>query len=199
MWKSWTSRSGLCRAKAGTGRRSSRRAKATAGRISNECGQAETCGSFHRSARTPAALLSPRQGRAGRASRPTWLGRVHAGLSGGVGRSGLCKSVAQRGDPGIFDRLVKDYFESPDYLRLGPSTQKAYRGVIERMVRDENIGHRLVKEMSRHGEASGIGFPNLPGRFGKEDEKSNEFSEDLAKWRPVGESNPCFQRERLTS
>ena len=36
------------------------------------------------------------------------------------------------------------------------------------------------------GEASGVGFPNLPGRYGKEDEKSNEFSEDLAKWRPVG-------------
>ena len=49
------------------------------------------------------------------------------------------------------------------------------------------------------GEASGVGFPNLPGRYGKEDEKGNEFSEDLAKWRPVGESNPCFQRERLTS
>ena len=49
------------------------------------------------------------------------------------------------------------------------------------------------------GEATGSGFPNLPGRFGKEDKKSNELSEDLAKWRPVGESNPCYQRERLVS
>jgi integrase len=32
---------------------------------------------------------------------------------------------------------------------LGTSTQKAYRGVIERLVRDENIGHRLVAQMSR--------------------------------------------------
>jgi site-specific recombinase XerD len=44
---------------------------------------------------------------------------------------------------------VREYFESPDYRRLGPSTQRAYRGVIERLVRDENIGHRLVREMSR--------------------------------------------------
>ena len=61
----------------------------------------------------------------------------------------ICKPVAQRGDPGTFDRLVKEYFESPDYRRLGLSTQKAYRGVIERLVRDDNIGHRLVREMSR--------------------------------------------------
>lgn len=39
----------------------------------------------------------------------------------------VCKPVAQRGDPGSFDRLLREYFESPDYLRLGPSTQKAYR------------------------------------------------------------------------
>ncbi len=61
----------------------------------------------------------------------------------------ICRPLEERGDPGTFDRLVKDYFESPDYRRLGPSTQKAYRSVIERLVRDENIGHRLVREMSR--------------------------------------------------
>ena len=59
----------------------------------------------------------------------------------------ICK--AQRGDPGTFDRLVKDYFESPDFMRLGLSTQRAYRSVIERLVRDENIGHRPVREMGR--------------------------------------------------
>ena len=43
------------------------------------------------------------------------------------------------------------------------------------------------------------GFLNLDRRFGKKTEKENEIKEDFAKWRPVGESNPCFQRERLTS
>jgi len=51
--------------------------------------------------------------------------------------------------PKTFDHLVRDYFSSADYRRLGPSTQKAYRSVIERLVRDENIGHRLVRQMTR--------------------------------------------------
>lgn len=54
-----------------------------------------------------------------------------------------------RGDPGTFDRLVQDYFSSPEYLRLASTTQRAYRLVIERLIRDENIGHRLVSEMTR--------------------------------------------------
>jgi integrase len=48
-----------------------------------------------------------------------------------------------------FDHLVRDYFASADYHRLGASTQKAYRSVIERLVRNENIGHRLVRQMTR--------------------------------------------------
>jgi len=54
-----------------------------------------------------------------------------------------------RGEAGTFDRLVRDYFASPDYLRLAPTTQSAYRKVINRFVADEKIGHRLVREMSR--------------------------------------------------
>ena len=54
-----------------------------------------------------------------------------------------------RGDLGTFDRLTQDYFSSPDYLRLASTTQRAYRLVIERLIRDENIGHRLVSEMTR--------------------------------------------------
>jgi integrase len=54
------------------------------------------------------------------------------------------------GAPGTFERLVKDYFASLDYQRLGPPTQRAYRGVIERLMLDEDIGHRLVREMTRH-------------------------------------------------
>jgi enterobacteria phage integrase len=55
----------------------------------------------------------------------------------------------QRGAPGTFARLLQDYFSSPDYLRLAPSTQKTYRSVMERLLSDENIGHRLVREMGR--------------------------------------------------
>jgi len=55
----------------------------------------------------------------------------------------------KRGDPGTFDRLVQDYYSSPDFLRLAPRTQRAYRLVIERLLRDEKIGHRLVSQMTR--------------------------------------------------
>jgi hypothetical protein len=54
-----------------------------------------------------------------------------------------------RGPPGTFDRLVQDYFSAPEFLRLAPSTQKTYRSVIERLIEDEGIGHRLVREMTR--------------------------------------------------
>lgn len=54
-----------------------------------------------------------------------------------------------RGEPGTFDRLVQDYFGAPEFLSLAPSTQKTYRSVIERLIEVENIGHRLVREMTR--------------------------------------------------
>jgi hypothetical protein len=54
-----------------------------------------------------------------------------------------------RGNPGTFDRLTQLYFASPEYLRLTPGTQRTYALVIERLIRDENIGHRLVAEMTR--------------------------------------------------
>ena len=59
------------------------------------------------------------------------------------------QSPRLRGGDGTFDRLLQIYFMSPDYLRLRPSTQIAYRRVIERFVLDEKIGHRLVREMKR--------------------------------------------------
>lgn len=54
-----------------------------------------------------------------------------------------------RGMPGTFDRLVQDYFGAPEYLRLAVSSQKTYHSVIERLIVDEGIGHRLVREMTR--------------------------------------------------
>ena len=58
-------------------------------------------------------------------------------------------SIKLRGGPGTFDRLVTEYFVSPEFRRLGATTQINYRRVIERFVLDEKIGHRLVAEMRR--------------------------------------------------
>lgn len=33
----------------------------------------------------------------------------------------------QRGAPGTFDRLVQDYFSSPEFLRLAPSSRRSNR------------------------------------------------------------------------
>ena len=59
----------------------------------------------------------------------------------------LLKSAT--GSPGTFDRLAHDYFQSPEYLHMKPATQHAYRLLIERVIREENIGHRQVREMER--------------------------------------------------
>ena len=59
------------------------------------------------------------------------------------------KEERSRGEPGTFDRLVQEYFSSPNFLRLTDSTRQAYRRIIERLIRDENIGHRLVSQMTR--------------------------------------------------
>ena len=57
-----------------------------------------------------------------------------------------------RGALGTFDDLVQLYLESSDFAQLAPSTQRAYKLAIERLVRDEDIGHRLVRQMERkHG------------------------------------------------
>jgi hypothetical protein len=52
-----------------------------------------------------------------------------------------------RGSPGTFDHLVADYFSSAGFLRLAPSSQVAR--VIERFVNDEDVGHRLIGQMTR--------------------------------------------------
>ena len=54
-----------------------------------------------------------------------------------------------RGAPGTFDRLVQDYFSSAEFIALAQSSKKSYRSVIERLLEDEKIGHRFVREMSR--------------------------------------------------
>lgn len=54
-----------------------------------------------------------------------------------------------RSEPGTFDNLAQLYFESTTYARLKPISRYAYKLTIERLIRDENIGHRLVKQMTR--------------------------------------------------
>lgn len=59
------------------------------------------------------------------------------------------REPSTRGEVGTFDRLVQDYFASMEFQGLAKSTQKTYRSVIERLLADEKIGHRMVKEMAR--------------------------------------------------
>ena len=54
-----------------------------------------------------------------------------------------------RGGAGTFDRLVQDYFGSPDFLRLKRQTRRNYQLVIERWLKDENIAHRPVRNFRR--------------------------------------------------
>jgi integrase len=59
------------------------------------------------------------------------------------------RAATQRGAPGTFDALLHLYFASSDYVRLASSTRRAYRLAMDRYVKDEGIGHRLVREMRR--------------------------------------------------
>jgi hypothetical protein len=72
-----------------------------------------------------------------------FMAAYRAALDGDVSRKRV------HGAPGTFDRLVQDYFQSSNFMSLASSTQRAYRLVIERFVRDEAIGHRLVSQMTR--------------------------------------------------
>ena len=44
---------------------------------------------------------------------------------------------------------MQDYYGSANHLRMSPSTQRNYQLVIDRLVRDEIIAHRLVAQMTR--------------------------------------------------
>lgn len=71
--------------------------------------------------------------------------------------------IAGRGGKGTFDQLVRDYFASPDFLRIAPQTQTQYRGMIERFLAADNVGHRQVHEMTRqHVQASIARRANTP-------------------------------------
>jgi integrase len=54
-----------------------------------------------------------------------------------------------RGGVGTFDALAAMYYASTEYFALSPKTRHVYKLVIERLYRDEKLGHRLVKQMQR--------------------------------------------------
>ena len=88
----------------------------------------------------------PRVALPGRPGSPEFMVAYEQAAQGRVADHGAPKT---RGDPGTFDRLTQQYFSSPEYLRLSPSSKVGYRLVIENFVRDERIGHRQVREMTR--------------------------------------------------
>lgn len=81
----------------------------------------------------------------GKPGSPEFMAAYQAAVSGVAPKA----PPKARGAAGTFDRLVQDYYASPDYLRLANSTKTSYRHVIDRLLRDEKIGHRLVAEMTR--------------------------------------------------
>jgi enterobacteria phage integrase len=93
-----------------------------------------------------------RRGKGGRIALPGWPGSsefMDAYQAAMGGERIATPTPRLRGDPGTFDRLVQDYFSCSDYARLSASSQRAYRLLIERLVHDEHIGHRLVRQMTR--------------------------------------------------
>jgi integrase len=61
----------------------------------------------------------------------------------------LAAPARLRGNAGTFDRLVQDYYLSADFKQLRPDTQAAYQRIIDGLLADANIGHRLVGQMTR--------------------------------------------------
>lgn len=68
---------------------------------------------------------------------------------------------------------VQRYTKAAEQARLA-------RAGSERLERERSSGHSAIPD-------------------GKLAENSNDFSDFPKGWRPLGDSNPCFQRERLTS
>lgn len=56
---------------------------------------------------------------------------------------------ASRTEPGTFDALAVAFYQSADFLTLAPSTQRTYRGIIERF-RIKNGSRRIKKLEPQH-------------------------------------------------
>jgi hypothetical protein len=107
--------------------------------------------------------LGPRTVLPGHPGSTEFMQAYQAALDGAALAAPTTKRT--RGAPGTFDNLVQLYLESSDFARLAHSTQRAYELVIERLVRDEDIGHRLVHQMRRkHVARSWPGARGRPAR-----------------------------------
>src|SRR5215211_2196490 len=70
----------------------------------------------------------PRVPLPGRPGEPSFMQAYYAAMNG----LPIETPSKSRGAEGTFDRLLKDYFSSPDFLSLNAaSTQRAYRRVME--------------------------------------------------------------------
>lgn len=64
--------------------------------------------------------------------------------------------------PGSLKALAEEYYRSPDYRRLGASSRKTYRSVLDRFL--EAHGHRLVVGMKRRHMTAILGaMSDTPG------------------------------------
>jgi len=92
-----------------------------------------------------------RRGRGGRVALPGKPGTPEfmAAYQRAIDSTPIGPQPKLRGAPGTFGRLTQDYFASPEFLRLAHSSRRTYRSVIERLIEEENIGHRRVAEMTR--------------------------------------------------
>ena len=82
-------------------------------------------------------------------------------------------------------------------IHCGPGSDRQDRALVSKLAR--SAMDRLVRERSViPGRPEGSGLRGV--RVGTNDPQSPSNINSLEKgWRPVGDSNPCSQRERLVS
>ena len=88
----------------------------------------------------------PRTTLPGKPGTPEFMAAYQQALQGGNAPKPEKRAAVPLG---TFNALVRDYYQSTNYLSLTRGTQRAYRGVIDRLLDDEKIGHRQVAQMTR--------------------------------------------------
>jgi integrase len=82
----------------------------------------------------------------GKPGTPEFMAAYQQALQGGKAP----KSEKRPSVPaGTFNALVRDYYQSTNYLALTCGTRRNYRRVIDRLLCEEKIGHRQVAQMTR--------------------------------------------------
>lgn len=107
------------------------------------------------------------------------------------------RDVKAKGGPGTFDRLASEYYKSIKFLKLGPDTKRAYRGVIDRLM--ALIGKRLVAQMTPdHVDRLMAKFADRPGA-GTEALKKLRILITLAQRKQWITADPTIGAERFAS